>query len=117
MTTTTQTEPLQEWIAELVEEMHGTVENGAWVLIEDAALREFVGRYIGDVIHKLAFCVRDPQAAVAGDRLRDGRHLPTSLNNDPDCGHGDQPEVHDACVAAWHAEHGCCTEPYDLRKD
>lgn len=27
----------------------------------------------------------------------------------------EQTEEHDACVAAWHVNHGCCTEPYDLK--
>jgi hypothetical protein len=79
VTTPTQTAPLQEWIDELIEEMHGIADNGKWVLIEDPALREFVGRYIGEVICELASCVRNPQAVLAGLRLRGDKHLPTSL--------------------------------------
>jgi hypothetical protein len=46
------------------------------------------------------------------DRCWHGEHCPGS---GPDC-ERDAPLKggHRDCADAWHAEHGCCTEPYDL---
>lgn len=73
-------ETLKRHLVDQVELMHGIVENGAWVLISDPALRGLVGRYVGDVVALLAAEIGADDAQAAGEELRRGGQLPISLD-------------------------------------
>ncbi|WP_433730865.1 hypothetical protein ACQP2Y_21210 [Actinoplanes sp. CA-051413] len=72
---------LKRHLTDLVETMHGVVENGRWVTIPDPELRGLVGRYVADAVAALAAEVGADDAQAAAEELRGGGQLPISLGS------------------------------------